>query len=150
VDKTTRSVLSQTSLVTELPSEGVAAAGSLPLMKMEGVKPVPPHIRERLKKTGKPVVKVKDMGVVVGGANDDQDSLHKENDTSSTEEKGSRRGCSRVKGHKVKKNISNTLPRVTIRTINMKMSNIDKGEAYACGSGIIEEHSSFLEITSQS
>ena len=117
-------------------------------MKLKGVKPIPCHIRERLKKIEKPVVAVKEPDVVVGGANDDQDSLHKEN-CNDMEEKGQRRGGF-LRGKGKLKAMANGLPRVTIRTINMKMSNIDKGEAYAYGNGIIEERSSFLEITSES
>ena len=157
--KLRRSALSQSSSIShQLTGAAPSTAGeSGPpiMMKLEGSKPIPHHIKERLKKPEVPLsamLKETDVSGATPCLTDEAESMQKGNcndSSASVEEKGQRRGH-KGKGRKPKRPLSSTFPRITLRTISMKMSTIDKGEAYAYGSGIIEEHSSFLEITSKS
>ena len=157
----TRSAPSQTTSDNHKPISAPAVTSDVPmaLMKLEGAKPIPQHIKERMKKSKvvyRNITKeTNNQKVATPLAADDLDSVIKGSCNESLaggsgEEKPTKKIHLKGKGRRLKKTFSSTFPKGTVQTISMKMSSIDKGEAYAYGSGIVEEHTSFLEITSQS
>lgn len=160
-DEQVKTSLSQTSSSTHITTTESLVPGDngpLVVMKMKG-NTIPRHIKERIQ-TSKHLPQTRESECHTPCPSDEQYSVQNisinlshdagSGSVTGSEEKYPRRA--NQKSRRRKKSPSSSMPtRVAIKTISMKMSSIERrGEAYAFASGVLEEKSSYLEVTSQS